>query len=85
MIRKGVDPTEAELTGRLKELVDTIRRVHPESGGENRGARAELDARLALAEVAHARSLVFATWVLAFATFGLLVATVVLVAVTASE
>lgn len=85
MKRLTSDPTSAELDGRLTDLVETIRRNHPESGGEYRAARAELDARLAVAQAAYARGLVRVTWVLALATVGLLVATVVLVFVTASE
>jgi hypothetical protein len=63
-------------------LVETIRANAPDTGGANRRAVAELQARLALAQENVARSLTRATWALVGATVVLAVATVVLVIVT---
>lgn len=52
-------------------LVQTIRAHSPESGGgENREAVAELNARIALAQIRISRSLVFSSWVLVVVTMG---------------
>lgn len=58
-------------------LVTTIGANHPENGGENRKAVAELQARLALAQNNLARSLTVATWALVGATIILVVVTIV--------
>jgi hypothetical protein len=56
-------------------LVTTIGASHPEMGGTNRKAVAELQARLALAQNNLARSLTRATWALVLATIVLVVVT----------
>lgn len=57
-------------------LVEAIRSNHPEMGGTNRGAVAELDARLAIAQNRVAASLTYATWALVLATVVLVIVTV---------
>lgn len=56
-------------------LVEMIRSNHPDTGGMNRGAVAELDARLAIAHNRVATSLTYATWALVFVTVILVVVT----------
>ena len=57
-------------------LVDTIRRNHPEAGGEHRAAVAELEARLALAQDKTAQRLGMATWALVLVTVILVIVTI---------
>jgi hypothetical protein len=59
-----------------KSLVRTIGANAPDRGGANREAVAELEARLALAQHAVARSLNYATWALVLATVVLSIVTI---------
>jgi hypothetical protein len=57
-------------------LVRTIGANAPDMGGANREAVAELDARLAIAQNRVATSLTYATWALVLATVVLVIVTV---------
>jgi hypothetical protein len=77
--------TVDDLREPFPNLIHTIRANHPDSSGEYRAARAELDARLALASEGMARRLVWATWALVAATIGVVLATIGLIVVTFHE
>jgi hypothetical protein len=72
--------TVDELPEPLRSIVHRIGANHPDSGGLHYQARAELDARLAIAQTEAAaqqaqvaKRLVWATWALVLATIGLIV------------
>jgi hypothetical protein len=50
------------------DLIDKIRKNHPDSGGENRAAMAEIQARSAWELNRATKGLKTATWILAFST-----------------
>jgi hypothetical protein len=58
-----------------KNLIDVIRRNHESSGGENRAAIAELQARSAWELNRATKGLRTATWILAASTFVLCIVT----------
>jgi len=58
-----------------KNLIDVIRRKHESSGGENRAAIAELQARSAWELNRATKGLRTATWILAASTFVLCIVT----------
>lgn len=68
--------TDKPLPEPYASLVEAIRSNHPDMGGTNRGAAAELDARLAIAQNRVATSLTYATWALVLATAVLVIVTV---------
>jgi hypothetical protein len=57
------------------DLIEKIRKNHPESGGENRAAIAEMQARAAWELNKATKGLKTATWILAFCTMILCVIT----------
>lgn len=57
-----------DLPKSMIDLIDLIRKNHPESGGENRAAIAEMQARTAWELNKATKGLKAATWVLAFST-----------------
>ena len=50
------------------DLIEQVRKNHPESGGENRAAMAEIQARAAWELNRATKGLKTATWILAFST-----------------
>lgn len=50
------------------DLIEKVRKTHPESGGENRAAMAEMQARAAWELNRATKGLQKATWILAFST-----------------
>jgi hypothetical protein len=64
-----------ELPANWQKLINDIYNNHPESGGANRAAVAELQARSALELNKATKGLRSATWVLAFCTVVLCVIT----------
>lgn len=50
------------------DLIEQVRKNHPESGGENRAAMAEIQARAAWELNRATKGLKSATWILAFST-----------------
>jgi hypothetical protein len=66
-----------ELRAKWKKLINDIHNNHPESGGANRAAVAELQARSALELNKATKGLKTATWILAFSTVVLCVITLI--------
>jgi hypothetical protein len=64
-----------ELPEVYKNLIDVIRQKHESSGGENRAAVAELQARSAWELNRATKGLRTATWILAASTFVLCIVT----------
>ena len=59
---------EDDLPKRWIDLIDLIRKNHPESGGEYRAAMAEMQARTAWDLNKATKGLKTATWILCFST-----------------
>ncbi len=59
------------------DSIDVIRRNHPDSGGENRAAIAEMQARAAWELNKATKGLRTGTWILAFSTLVLCVITLI--------
>jgi len=57
------------------DLIEQVRKYHPESGGENRAAMAEMQARAAWELNKATKGLKSATWILAFSTVVLCIIT----------
>lgn len=57
------------------DLIEQVRKNHPESGGENRAAIAEIQARAAWELNQATKGLRTATWILAFSTVVLCIIT----------
>ena len=57
------------------DLIEQVRKNHPESGGENRAAMAEMQARAAWELNQATKGLKTATWILAFSTVVLCIIT----------
>jgi hypothetical protein len=58
----------SELPKVWTDLIEQVRKNHPESGGENRAAMAEIQARAAWELNQATKGLKTATWILAFST-----------------
>lgn len=63
------------IPAKWQKLIDDIHNNHPDSGGANRAAVAELQARSALELNKATKGLKTATWILAFSTVVLCVIT----------
>ncbi len=58
----------SELPKVWTDLIEQVRKNHPESGGENRAALAEMQARAPWERNQATKGLKTATWILAFST-----------------
>ena len=65
----------SELPTVWADLIEQVRKNHPESGGENRAAMAEMQARAAWELNQATKGLKTATWILAFSTVVLCIIT----------
>ena len=65
----------SELPKVWTDLIEQVRKNHPESGGENRAATAEIQARAAWELSQATKGLKMATWILAFSTVVLCIIT----------
>ena len=66
-----------ELPKEWADLIEKVRKNHPESGGENRAAMAEMQARAAWELNRATKGLKTATWILAFSTAVLCIITLI--------
>jgi hypothetical protein len=65
----------SELPKVWTDLIEQVRKNHPESGGDNRAALAEMQARAAWELNQATKGLKTATWILAFSTVVLCIIT----------